>query len=72
MVKIKKSKELNTLSLNQLKIELLLLSKERFNLKMKKIYGPLESYHWIKLINKGIARINTILYLKKKEGLLED
>ncbi|ATW01759.1 50S ribosomal protein L29 [Candidatus Legionella polyplacis] len=67
MVKIKKSKELNILSVNQLEMELLLLSKERFNLKMKRIYGPVECYHWIKLVNRGIARINTILYLKKNK-----
>ncbi|BBI01393.1 50S ribosomal protein L29 [Buchnera aphidicola (Nipponaphis monzeni)] len=45
----------------QLKIELLGLLKEQFNLRIKKVSGKLNQSHLLNLVRKNIARIKTIL-----------
>lgn len=56
-----KATELRTKSKDELKAELLTLSKEQFNLRMQKATGQLSKSSEIKKVRRQIARVNTIM-----------
>ena len=56
-----KATELRTKSKDELKSELLTLSKEQFNLRMQKATGQLAKSSEMKKVRRQIARINTIM-----------
>ncbi len=56
-----KASELREKSVEELKQELLNLTREKFNLRMQKGTGQLARPHQIKAVRRNIARIKTIL-----------
>ena len=60
-----KASELREKSVEELKQELLNLSREKFNRRMKKGTGQLERPHQLKAVRRNIARIKTILNEKQ-------
>lgn len=58
--------ELKTKTLEQLAIELSSAKKELFELRLKNATNQLEDTSKIRQVRKNIARINTIITIKKK------
>lgn len=56
-----KTADLRAKSEDQLKQELLQLSKEQFNFRFQKSTGQLENASRIRVVRRGIAKIKTIL-----------
>ncbi len=56
-----KASELREKSVEELKQELLNLTREKFNLRMQKGTGQLARPHQLKAVRRNIARIKTIL-----------
>ncbi len=55
------SKELKTMTLDELQAQLLTLRKDQFNLRMKKANGTLDKTHHVKVIRRTIARVKTFI-----------
>lgn len=62
--------ELRNKSKHSIKIELLSLLKEQFNLRIQKSSSKLKKTHLLRLVRRNIARIKTIL--KEKEIIQHD
>ncbi len=58
--------ELKNKSLDQLKLELTSAKKELFELRLKNATNQLENTSKIRQVRKNIARIETIITIKKK------
>lgn len=58
--------ELKAKSLEQLAVELTVAKKELFDLRLKNATNQLENTSKIKEVRKNIARIETIITIKKK------
>ena len=58
-------KSLRAKSANELKVELLALRKEQFNLRMQKATGQLAKTHDARRVRREIARVNILLGEKK-------
>ncbi|MCF6195046.1 MAG: 50S ribosomal protein L29 [Kangiellaceae bacterium] len=58
------AKELNEKSVDELKVELLGLLKEQFNLRMQNATGQLSSSSQLKKVRRTIARVKTIIRQK--------
>lgn len=58
--------ELKTKTLEQLALELSSAKKELFELRLKNATNQLENTSKIRQVRKNIARINTIITIKKK------
>ncbi|MCF6346399.1 MAG: 50S ribosomal protein L29 [Thiomicrorhabdus sp.] len=58
------AKELNEKSVEELKVELLGLLKEQFNLRMQNATGQLSSSSQLKKVRRTIARVKTIIRQK--------
>ncbi|MBO6119374.1 MAG: 50S ribosomal protein L29 [Lachnospiraceae bacterium] len=58
--------ELKNKSLEQLKLELSSAKKELFELRLKNATNQLENTSKIRQVRKNIARIETIITIKKK------
>ena len=58
------AKELNEKSVDELKIELLELLKEQFNLRMQHATGQLSSSSQLKKVRRTVARVKTIIRQK--------
>ncbi len=58
--------ELKNKSLDQLKLELTSAKKELFELRLKNATNQLENTSQIRQVRKNIARIETIITIKKK------
>jgi large subunit ribosomal protein L29 len=61
-----KAAELRSKSVNELKMELHNLLRERFNLSMQKGTGQLSRPDQVKKVRRDIARISTVLTEKAK------
>jgi len=61
-----KASELRDKSVDELKAELLDLSREQFNLRMQGATGQLSQPHRVKAVRRNIARVKTVL--KEKAG----
>ncbi|QNS01690.1 MAG: 50S ribosomal protein L29 [Buchnera aphidicola (Pentalonia nigronervosa)] len=55
-------------NINDLKVELLQLLREQFNLRMQSVSGKLKQPHLLRNVRKNIARIKTLL--TEKENVL--
>ena len=64
-----KVSELRNKSIDELKQELLSLSREKFNLRMQRGTGQLSRPHQLKAVRRNIARTKTIL--NEKTGKAE-
>ena len=62
-----KIEELKNKTLDQLKSILVDLKKESFNLRFQKASGQLEKTARISVVKKQIARIKTLMNLKKEK-----
>lgn len=60
--------ELKNKSLEQLKVELTTAKKELFDLRLKSTTNQLEDSSKIRKARRNIARIETIITMKKKEA----
>ena len=60
-----KNKEINKLSIDELKNKINLLKKDLFNFRFRKVNGQLEDTAKVPLIKKDIAKILTRLNRKK-------
>lgn len=60
------AEDLQDKSVNELRAELLALSKEQFNLRMQRGMGEMPKPHLYKRVRRDIARVKTIL--RQKEG----
>ena len=60
-----KASELRDKSVEELKQELLNLTREKFNLRMQKGTGQLARPHQLKAVRRNIARVKTILNEKQ-------
>jgi len=60
--------ELRTKSVNELKLELHNLLRERFNLSMQRGTGQLSRPDQVSKVRKDIARVYTVLNEKAKTG----
>jgi len=58
------AKELNEKSVEELKVELLGLLKEQFNLRMQSATGQLSNSSQLKKVRRTIARVKTIIRQK--------
>ena len=58
------AKELRDKSADQLREQLVDLKKEAFNLRFQKATGQLENTARMRVVKRGVARINTILNQK--------
>lgn len=56
-----KAKELREKSVEELKIELLTVLREQFNLRMQLAGGQLQQPHRLKQVRRHIARVKTLL-----------
>ena len=56
-----KATELREKSVEELKIELVNLNKEQFNLRMQHATGQLSQNHQLKQVRRSIARVKTVL-----------
>lgn len=63
-----KTADLRTKSEDQLKQELLQLSKEQFNFRFQKSTGQLENTGRVRLVRRTIAKIKTLLAETKQGG----
>ncbi|MCO7224991.1 50S ribosomal protein L29 [Pleionea sp. CnH1-48] len=55
------AQELREKSVDELKDELVALSKEQFNLRMQHATGQLNQTHQLKQVRRNIARVKTLL-----------
>lgn len=62
------NKQLHEKSADELKKELLELSKEQFNLRMQKSMGEAPRSHLYKRVRRDIARVKTILNQKERKS----
>lgn len=62
--------ELNDLSVEDLKKQLLELRETQFKLRLQKANGSLEKMNQFKLVRRSIARVKTIM--TQKAGLKDD
>jgi large subunit ribosomal protein L29 len=62
-----KASELKQKSLEELNSELLALTKEQFNLRLRKATGQLKQTHLLKEARRNIARIKTVITQKAGE-----
>ena len=53
--------ELRKMTTEELKVELLSLRREQFNLRMKKANGTLDKTHIVSMVRKMIARVKTLM-----------
>ena len=60
-----KNKEIDKLSVDELKNKVNSLKKDLFNFRFRKVNGQLEDVAKVSLVRKDIARIFTILNKKK-------
>ena len=60
--------ELREKSVDALTEELHGLLKEQFNLRMQHATGQLGQNHTLKVVRRDIARVNTVISEKKREG----
>jgi len=58
------AKELNEKSVDELKVELVELLKEQFNLRMQNATGQLSNSSQLKKVRRSIARVKTIIRQK--------
>ncbi|GKT11962.1 MAG: large subunit ribosomal protein L29 [Thiomicrorhabdus sp.] len=58
------AKELNEKSVEDLKLEVLELLKEQFNLRMQNATGQLSNSSQLKKVRRSIARVKTIIHQK--------
>ncbi|VAW49127.1 LSU ribosomal protein L29p (L35e) [hydrothermal vent metagenome] len=58
------AKELNEKSVDELKVELLELLKEQFNLRMQHATGQLSNSSQLKKVRRTVARVKTIIRQK--------
>ena len=58
---MKDTKELNNMTIDELKTELLSLRKEQFTLRMKKASGALDKTHFVTMVRRAIAKVKTIM-----------
>jgi large subunit ribosomal protein L29 len=58
------AKELNQKSVEELKVELLNLLKEQFNLRMQHATGQLSSSAQLRMVRRSVARVKTIIRQK--------
>lgn len=63
-----KANELRKLSIEELRGELEASLKEQFNLRMQKGSGQEIRPHLFKNVRRNIARINTLIHAKGREG----
>ena len=68
---MKDTKELRSLTPEELQAELLSLRKQQFNLRIKKASGSLDKKHLIAQVRKAIARIKTIMFQKVGKSHVE-
>ena len=59
-----KASELREKSVEELKTELVNLSKEQFNLRMQHATNQLNQNHQLKQVRRSIARVKTVLNQK--------
>lgn len=57
--------DLRKKSTDELKSELLELSREQFNLRMQKSTGELNKVHQLKNVRRNIARVKTLIHEQK-------
>lgn len=62
------AQELKAKSEKELREQLSGLLREQFNLRMQKGTGQLSKPHELRRVRKDIARVNTVLNQKSKEG----
>ncbi len=62
------AQELKAKSEKELRDQLSGLLREQFNLRMQKGTGQLTKPHELRRVRKDIARVNTVLNEKSKEG----
>ncbi len=62
------AQELKAKSEKELREQLSGLLREQFNLRMQKGTGQLTKPHELRRVRKDIARVNTVLNQKSKEG----
>lgn len=58
---MKDTKELRSLTPDELQAELLSLRKEQLSLRIRKASGSLDKSHLITIVRKAIARVKTIM-----------
>lgn len=63
-----KASEVNDLTSDQLKDELIKLKKEQFNLRFQAATGQLENTARVRQVRRDIARINTFATQKEAEA----
>ena len=56
-----KAQELRDKNVEELNAELLKLSREQFQLRMRKVTGQLGQTHLLKQVRRDIARVKTVL-----------
>lgn len=61
-----KAEDLRAKSLDELEENLLVLRKERFNLRFQQTSGQLESTARVRQVRRGVARIKTILNARER------
>ena len=59
-----KAKELVNKSADELKVELLALQREQFNLRMQAATGQMRQSHLLGQVRRNIARVKTVLTQK--------
>lgn len=58
---MKNTKELRSMTVEELQTEIMSLRKDQFNLRMKRANGALDKTHVVSLVRKSIARVKTIM-----------
>ena len=58
------AKELNEKTVDELRVELIELLKEQFNLRMQHATGQLSNFTQLKAVRRAIARVKTIIRQK--------
>lgn len=59
--------ELKQKSVDELKVELMALLKQQFNLRLRKTTGQLNQSHLLRQVRRDIARIKTVMTQKAGE-----
>lgn len=63
---MKDNAELRSLTVDELKSEILSLRKHQFNLRMKKANGTLDKLNLLSQVRRAIARVKTIMTEKMR------
>jgi len=63
-----KIKDLRAMSLDELEAKLLENKKEQFNLRIQQSTGQLQNTAVIRSVSREIAKINTLIYERKKNS----